>query len=337
MVYMNRYRKIILLSLKIGIGSSLSLYAAQKLGFNYAVSAGTITLLSLMNSKWETIKLSGSRIASFLITVLAGWLLFTHISSMWIAYGILLTFIVFMAEILDWRATISVNGVIAAHLVTYENFNDAAVWNELGIVLVGVGFAIVFNLFNGNYGHKRHIVTNMRDIENRMQMIMGAMSAYLSNKKMETDVWENMKTLEKDIQDCIKEAYEYQNNTFYSHLEYYISYFEMRKNQCQILHNLHYEMKKMRTMPKNAKIAAEYLLYLAGNITEYNNPQEQLVRLKELIEHIKDEELPATREEFESSALLFHIFMDIEDFLLYKKHFIDNLDKTQKKHYWKAG
>ena len=73
---MNRYRKIILLSLKIGIGSSLSLYAAQKLGLNYAVSAGTITLLSLMNSKWETIKLSGSRIASFLITVLAGWLLF---------------------------------------------------------------------------------------------------------------------------------------------------------------------------------------------------------------------------------------------------------------------
>ena len=36
------------------------------------------------------IKLSGSRIASFLITVLAGWLLFTHISSMWIAYGILI-------------------------------------------------------------------------------------------------------------------------------------------------------------------------------------------------------------------------------------------------------
>lgn len=63
---MNRYRKIILLSLKIGIGSSLSLYTAQELGLNYAVSAGTVTLLSLMNSKWETIRLSGSRIASFL-------------------------------------------------------------------------------------------------------------------------------------------------------------------------------------------------------------------------------------------------------------------------------
>lgn len=135
----------------------------KSIGLNYAVSAGTITLLSLMNSKWETIKLSGSRIASFLITVLAGWLLFTHISSMWIAYGILLTFIVFMAELLEWRATISVNGVIAAHLVAYEKFNDTAVWNELGIVLVGVGFAIVFNLFNGNYEHKRHIFMDIED------------------------------------------------------------------------------------------------------------------------------------------------------------------------------
>lgn len=334
---MNRYRKIILLSLKIGIGSSLSLYTAQELGLNYAVSAGTVTLLSLMNSKWETIRLSGSRIASFLITVLAGWILFTNISSMWIAYGILLTFIVFMAELLEWRATISVNGVIAAHLVTYEKFNDMAVWNELIIVIVGVGFAILFNLFNGNYGHKKHIVKKTGYIENRMQMIIGAMSAYLSNKKMETDVWQNIKKLEEDIQDCIKEAYEYQNNTFYSHPEYYISYFVMRKNQCQILHNLHYEMKKMRTMPKNAKIAADYLLNLAENITEYNNPEEQLSSLKEIIEHIKCDELPTTMEEFESSALLFHILMDIEDLLVYKKHFIDNVDKIQKKHYWKAG
>jgi len=28
--------------------------------------------------------------------------------------------------------------------------------------------------------------------------------------------------------------------------------------------------------------------------------------------------------------------MDIEDFLLYKQHFINNLDKIQRKHYWKG-
>lgn len=92
----------------------------------------------------------------------------------------------------------------------------------------------------------------------------------------------------------------------------------------------------MRTMPKNAKIVAKYLLYLADNITEFNNPEEQLVRLKGLISHLKNEELPVTGEEFESGALLYHVLMDIEDFLLYKQHFINNLDKIQRKHYWKG-
>lgn len=144
MVYMNRYRKIILLSLKIGIGSSLSLYAAQKLGLNYAVSAGTITLLSAYEFKVGNYKAVWQQ-NSFIFNNSACRMAFIYtykqyVDSIWDTTHIYSV----MAEILDWRATISVNGVIAAHLVTYENFNDAAVWNELGIVLVGVGFAIVF-------------------------------------------------------------------------------------------------------------------------------------------------------------------------------------------------
>ncbi len=96
-ILQQRYRKIILLSLKIGIGSSLSLYIAMKLGMDYAISAGTITLLSLMSTKWETVRLSGYRIISFLTTVVTSWMLFTFIESEWIAYGILLGLIVFMA------------------------------------------------------------------------------------------------------------------------------------------------------------------------------------------------------------------------------------------------
>lgn len=154
-ILQQRYRKIILLSLKIGIGSSLSLYIAMKLGMDYAISAGTITLLSLMSTKWETVRLSGYRIISFLTTVVTSWMLFTFIESEWIAYGILLGLIVFMAEIMGWRATISVNGVIAAHLVTTRNFSDHAIWNEFGIVVIGVTIALLFNLFNGNVRHKR--------------------------------------------------------------------------------------------------------------------------------------------------------------------------------------
>lgn len=201
--------------------------------------------------------------------------------------------IVFIAEVFEWRATISVNGVIAAHLVTNHNFSDRAIWNEF------------------------------------------LLAVYLSGKEIERDIWSDICTLEKDIQHCIKDAYEYRNNTFHSHPEYYIAYFEMRHNQCQILHNLHYEMKKIRTVPAQAGIVAEYMLYLTGFINECNHPSCQMNKLHEIFNILKTEDLPKTREEFENRALVYHIMMDIEDFLKYKIQFINELDEAKMKIYWK--
>ena len=334
-IIMDRYRKIIVLSLKIGIGSSLALYIAESIGLDYAVSAGTITLLTLMTSKWETVKLSVCRLATFTMTVLIAWQVFSHVKSTWISYGILLAIIVFIAEVFEWRSTISVNGGIAAHLVTNRNFSDAAIWNEFLLILIGIIFAVFFNLFQANFSHKKYIVSKMKSVENRLQLILGALAAYLMNRQMEKNVWDDICALEKDIQECIREAYEYQNNTFYSHPEYYISYFEMRYNQCRTLHDLHYEMKKIRTMPNLAKTVAEYMIYLMDFVTEFNCPEEQMEKLEYIFQLMEEEKLPETHEEFANRALVYHILMDIEDFLKYKIRFIKELDETQLKIYWK--
>ena len=62
-------------------------------------------------------------------------------------------------------------------------------------------------------------------------------------------VWDDICALEKEVQGFIQDDYEYQDNTFQSHPGYYIDYFEMRMKQCNVIHNLHYEMKKIRHMP----------------------------------------------------------------------------------------
>ncbi len=50
---MEKYRKFLILSLKIGIGSCAALHLAEYLNLEYAISAGTITLLTLLTTKWE--------------------------------------------------------------------------------------------------------------------------------------------------------------------------------------------------------------------------------------------------------------------------------------------
>ena len=52
-------------------------------------------------------------------------------------------------------------------------------------------------------------------------------------------------------------------------------------------------------------------------------------RLSEVFKSIQKDSLPKTREEFESRALVFHILMDLEDFLKYKMRFMNELDETK--------
>ena len=331
---MEKYRKILLLAVKIGLGSSIAIYIAQTLHLEYAVSAGTVTLLTLMTSKWETIRLSIARLVTVIATLLMVWIIFPHINSMWIAYGLLLTLVVFIAESFGWRTTISVNAVAAAHLLTNQDFSAAAIWNEFLLVLIGVILAMILNLFHANYSHKRKIISDMRDTEIGLQSLLKNLAAYLSGNETEHDVWEDIRALEDRIKSYIKSASEYQENTFQSHPEYYIFYFEMRYEQCRVLHNLNNEMVKIRSMPKQAVVIAEYLLYLAEYVIEINHPTPQITRLNEIFEEMRKGGPPKSSDEFEDRALMYHILMDIQDFLSRKAEFVSKLDRTQLERYW---
>lgn len=47
--------------------------------------------------------------------------------------------------------------------------------------------------------------------------------------------------------------------------------------------------------------------------------------------------LPASREEFENRAILYHILMDLEEFLKMKKKFVDSLTEDQMERYWQSN
>lgn len=327
-------RKLITYAVKIALGSSLAIYLAQLFDLKFAASAGSITLLTIVTSKWETLKLSACRILSFGIAVVFMSLIEHYISIEWVTYGIFILIFTLICECLGWKTTLSVNAVIATHFLTMKSVSAEAVLNEFWLLAIGISIAVIMNLFHWNNRDKKEIIANMRFTEERLQFIVGELAIYLSNKELNRNVWDDIISLEKKLHDFIQMAQEYQNNTFVSHPQYYIDYFEMRLDQCHVLHNLHYEVKKMRSRPKQAKVIAEYLNYMQMYVTEVNIPVKQLNRLHEIFEKMKEENMPATREEFESRARLYHILMDIEEFLIFKKRFVEELEKEQIDRYW---
>lgn len=329
-----KLKKMLIRSLKIGIGTCMSILIATTLGLEYAASSGTITLLTILTTKWETLRLSLYRVLTLCISVVVGGILFVHIDQQWIAFGIFVFILTFVCEILNWRAALSVNAVIGTHFLISRDFSMESIINEFWLLMIGITAAIILNLFNENKSHKNRIIQHMRDTERDLQSVLKELALYLKNEEMKRDVWEDLRMLEENLQHYLTEAQEYKGNTFQSHPEYYIDYFRMRRRQCHMLQNLHSELQKIREMPSQAKIISEYMLYMADYVTEMNVPERQMRALEKIFDRMKLQPLPVTRKEFESRAMLYHILMDLEDFLLFKKQFVEHLSEEQKGRYW---
>lgn len=332
-----KWKKALLQAAKIAVGSSAAIFLAELFQLQYAASAGTIALLTIVATKWETVRLSLLRIVTFCLAVLLSWATITLFQSEWVAYGVYIFILVVVCEWLGWKATLSVNAVIGTHFLSTMDFGRAFIQNEFFLVLIGITIAFILNLFHNNGGQKKEIENSIADTERSFQNLFGELAGYLLKKPMPGSVWKDIEQLEAKLQDYIADAYDYQNNTFVSHPQYYIDYFEMRLKQCTILHNLHYEMKKIKEMPEQAEIIADYVLYLADYVVERNIPREQIERLEEIFADMKKEPLPLSREEFEGRAILYHVLMDLEDFLYVKKRFVEAMDEKQRRIYWERN
>lgn len=327
--------KMLLLAAKIGVGASVAIYLADLLQLQYHTSAGIITLLTLITTKWETLKLSALRLLTYAISVAVCWLIFTIVPSMWIGYGLFLFVIVFLGEWMGWRSTLSVNAVIGTHFLTTQDFSLGFMLNELLLVVIGITIAILLNLVHINSAQENGIIRSMRHVEHQMKKILIELASFLSQKSLGDRVWDDLVRLEMELDEYLESAYEYQNNTFVSHTEYYTHYFEMRMKQCGALRNLHAEMMRIRKMPKQAQIVADFILNITQYVTEMNDPEKQVKELERLLQQLQNESLPKTHEEFENRAELYHVLLDIEEFLLYKKRFVEEIDETKFRVYWK--
>lgn len=327
-------KKAFILALKIGIGSSTALTIASFLNLQNAASAGIITLLTILTTKWETIRLSWARILTYGIAVSLAFILFHLPLASWVMYAIYIFLLVMINEAMDWKSTLSVNAVIGTHFLATRDFAPGFILNEFMLVLIGIVVAYIMNMFSHNRNHRLSIISHVKTVEARLQHILAEMAGYLRNQEDSWDVWEDLENLENDLKDYILDAYEYEGNTFHSHSGYYLSYFEMRLEQCMEFYSLHTEMKRMRKMPVQAEMIADYMLYLKDYVVENNSPEEQFEKLQEMVEKMRKQPLPADYEEFESRAILYHVLSQLEAFIEHKDKFVKDLDEQQKKVYW---
>ena len=321
--------------LKIAIGSAAAIFLADRLGLNYSTSAGIITLLTIQDTRRETIMIAAKRIGAFLLATVLAYGLFQLFGYHVFSFGIFLLLFIAGCMSLRLQDAVSINAVLATHYLMEKNMSFSLIGNEALILLIGAGIGTLLNLYMP--GKSREIRAMQYQLEEDLRTVLLRMSEYIKKEDKSYYTGNCFDKLQTDIEDGKKQAFAYMNNTFFQESKYFIAYMNMREQQTVVLQDIYKKIINMRTVWPQTEQVSELLYETAVTFGESNNAKALLVTREELLSQMKDSKLPATRKEFEERALLYGILMDLEYFLQLKRAFADSLTKEQIGRYWQAN
>ena len=321
--------------LKIAIGSAAAIFLADRLGLNYSTSAGIITLLTIQDTRRETIMIAAKRIGAFLLATVPAYGLFQLFGYHVFSFGIFLLLFIAGCMSLRLQDAVSINAVLATHYLMEKNMSFSLIGNEALILLIGAGIGTLLNLYMP--GKSREIRAMQYQLEEDLRTVLLRMSEYIKKEDKSDYTGNCFDKLQTDIEDGKKQAFAYMNNTFFQESKYFIAYMNMREQQTVVLQDIYKKIINMRTVWPQTEQVSELLYETAVTFGESNNAKALLVTREELLSQMKDSKLPATRKEFEERALLYGILMDLEYFLQLKRAFADSLTKEQIGRYWQAN
>lgn len=320
-------------TLKTGIGATIAMVIANILGLQYAASAGIVTILSIQNTRRESFQIAVRRLIATCIALFIGACAFMIFGFNPISFGIYL--IIFIPTAVRCKVTEGIvpASVLVTHLLGEGAIHSNIIMNELLIMLVGVGIALIVNLYMPSL--EECLLVEKKKIEAQMYLIFLKMEQALKMDHQKLDIQNELEILEEGLKNGMARATQYRNNSFIGNKSLYEKYFDMRFSQYQVILYMQKHFEHFYMLAKEAYKVAELTHQVAQSIQGKILVEELLEQVEELREHFKTSHLPTSRDEFENRAMLYQFLTDIEQFLYVKKIFKSRLSETERQEYSK--
>lgn len=305
---------------KIALAAVLSILTANLLGLRYAVTAGIITVLSIQNTKRETLKTARNRGLAFLCALAIAFCCYSLLGfrvSAFIIYLFLFAFLCFNA---GWGEAIAMDSVLISHFLTEQSFGREMIGNEVMLFIIGAFFGILINLHlrkkEGEFDElSRYVDDEIKGIVHRMaeNLRREDKSGYHS------DCFVRLEDKIRIAKECALRNW---NNTLWSQSSYELDYIRMRENQSRVLRNIYDSIVMIKVLPAQTEQVADFFEEIEAQYHRDNDVEELIQILQQMLSDMKLEKLPESREEFEARALLFYTLMQLEEFLTLKNRFV---------------
>ncbi|CAM3798030.1 aromatic acid exporter family protein [Mesobacillus zeae] len=305
-------------TIKTALGTVLSIMIAEYFGFQNFASAGIIAILCIQVTKKRSLRAAWSRFLACIIAMAFSVAFFEILSYHPLVIGLML--LVFIPTVVKAGAKEGVvsSSVIILHIYMEEHVTTGFLLDELGIITVGIGVALIMNLYMPSSESK--LVEYQLEIEHNFKSILQEIARFLQNGDSDWDGRELTETA-RLINEAKTLAFHDIENHFMRDDDLFYQYFKIREKQFDIIERVLPYVTSIPNQVEQGNMMAEFVEVLSRGINPGNNVLYHLEKLMRMRKEFENMELPKSREEFEARAALLHFLNEMEQFLLLKRSF----------------
>lgn len=307
--------------LKAAFGASLAIIAALALGLINAPSAGIVTLLTIQNTRRETLKLVVKRLLGFVLATILVWISFSLVGFDAWGFGLFVLLFVGLANLFRLEDAISMNAVLATHYLVWGRIDLNLILNEAGLLVLGMFIGILLNMAMPR--SLPYIRSEQAKLDKQIADLCCCIAKRLRGEEIRID----FSSISRQMKHTQAQALELADNTWQHYSRYLAAYVEMRRQQILVLENIAEQMAdQVEVLPQSLDMAY-FLESIAREFHEDNDASGLLTDWENLRGDYRLQPLPLSRREFEQRAGLLRILEDLQYFLRLKAaFFLDWID-----------
>ncbi|MDU6181164.1 MAG: aromatic acid exporter family protein [Anaerococcus vaginalis] len=299
-------------TIKTSIAATLSLLVAQALGLKFSSSAGIITILDIFETRKATLKGGLKRTISAIIALVLGVLVFEIFDYKTWAFGLYLILFVPLSFLLKIELGLGPSSVVVTHLLSYEEINSSIIFNELGLILIGTGFAMLTNLYAPE--SQDELKKWIEDIDGDIKDILIFFGDTLVNN-LDVKIYDGkIKKLEDDINKALNLAIIENDNRIENSKNLLIG-LSHREREKDLLMEMYDDLKSIPKEYADGKLISDLMIDTANNLSDNGDMVKVKKRIEFLQEHFHMMELPETHEDFIIRSSIFQVFRSLNQFI----------------------
>lgn len=306
---------MILQVLKLITATGLAVWLAQNLGLDNASSAGILAMLSLLDTRKSSLKLAWQRLISTLVALFLAYVAFGSLGFNLLAFLLYLLVFASFALYFEMKPVLAPCSVLVTHLWIAQDLSLALLGNELLLMLIGAGMAILLHAYMPSRQEA------IKELRLRLELGLRDSLYGLANSLYQGESL-GQRQDSQTLTDLITEAkilvYQEQDNQLFSQLDYDLHYFDMRQGQLTLLLTMQDNLEVCRLDSHEAKLLASLFELTANQLDEHNPATYLLEDIEQMLAHFRERDLPKDRQEFETRAILFQLLTDLTRFIQLK-------------------